>query len=103
MGGFVNGRWSMIERLFVHRSSFGGLGCGAAIAALTARRPLMENTGPDRQHEQQADHEEKIRRSLNEDGKTSGKETFNPRTGEDPGLLELTEDPLERRQKRHTM
>jgi hypothetical protein len=45
------------------------------------------------------DREEALRRTLD---KTDG-ETFNPRTGEDPGLLELTEDPRERRLKRHTM
>jgi hypothetical protein len=31
------------------------------------------------------------------------RDTFNPRTGEDPGLLPLTEDPRERRLKRNTM
>ena len=51
--------------------------------------------------EQSPDREDAIRRSLDEPDDNS--ETFNPRTGEDPGLLELTEDPRERRLKRHTM
>jgi hypothetical protein len=46
------------------------------------------------------DHEEELRRLLDDHGDD---DTFNPRTGEDPGLLPLTEDPLERRQKRITM
>ena len=46
------------------------------------------------------DHEEELRRLLDDH---SDDDTFNPRTGEDPGLLPLTEDPLERRQKRITM
>jgi hypothetical protein len=41
-----------------------------------------------------------LRRLLDDHGDD---DTFNPRTGEDPGLLPLTEDPLERRQKRITM
>ena len=45
-------------------------------------------------------HEEELQRLLDDH---SDDETFNPRTGEDPGLLPLTEDPLERRQKRITM
>lgn len=46
------------------------------------------------------DPEEELQRLL-DDHSDDG--TFNPRTGEDPGLLPLTEDPLERRQKRITM
>jgi hypothetical protein len=42
-----------------------------------------------------------IRRLLDEQGDDAN--TFNPRTGEDPGLLPLTEDPQERRVKRTTM
>ena len=52
-------------------------------------------------NEAEIDREDAIRRSLDKQGSDS--ETFNPRTGEDPGLLELTEDPRERRLKRHTM
>lgn len=63
----------------------------------------------DRNHEQQYNHEEdadlsredEIRRLLDEQG--DDHDTFNPRTGVDPGLLPLTEDPLERRRKRTTM
>ena len=55
----------------------------------------------DRSHEQDMDREDAIRRSLDEQG--GHDETFDPRGGEDPGLLELTEDPRERRMKRHTM
>lgn len=68
---------------------------------------MDKNTGKDRQpekdleHEEEIDREDAIRRSLDELGKDA--DTFNPRTGEDPGLLELTEDPRERRLKRHTM
>ena len=51
--------------------------------------------------EHSLDGEDALRRSLDEQGDDN--ETFNPRTGEDPGLLELTEDPRERRLKRHTM
>jgi hypothetical protein len=46
------------------------------------------------------DREDELRRLLDDHGDD---DTFNPRTGEDPGLLPLTEDPLERRQKRITM
>ena len=52
-------------------------------------------------NEAEIDREDAIRRSLDTQGSDS--ETFNPRTGEDPGLLELTEDPRERRLKRLTM
>lgn len=51
--------------------------------------------------EQEQAHEETLRRLLDEH--SGDHDTFNPRTGEDPGLLPLTEDPLERRQKRNTM
>ena len=60
--------------------------------------------GKDQDEEQDQDaidREDAIRRSLDEHGGDS--DTFNPRTGEDPGLLPLTEDPRERRLKRHTM
>jgi hypothetical protein len=40
-------------------------------------------------------------RSLDDEGGDEVK--FDPRGGEDPGLLELTEDPFERRLKRNTM
>jgi hypothetical protein len=62
---------------------------------------MDKNTGKDRQHEEDVDREDAIRRSLDEQGKDA--HTFDPRGGEDPGLLELTEDPRERRLKRHTM
>jgi len=51
--------------------------------------------------QEQEDREEALRRLLDE--QSGDHDTFNPRTGEDPGLLPLTEDPLERRQKRNTM
>ena len=55
------------------------------------------------EHEQESDvdREDALRRLLDE--QSGDHDTFNPRTGEDPGLLPLTEDPLERRQKRNTM
>jgi hypothetical protein len=51
--------------------------------------------------ESDIDREDAIRRLLDEEG--GDQDTFNPRTGEDPGLLPLTEDPHERRLKRTTM
>ncbi len=51
--------------------------------------------------ENDIDREGAIRRTSEKEGGDA--DTFNPRTGEDPGLLELTEDPRERRLKRHTM
>lgn len=55
----------------------------------------------EQQPEHDDDDEHAIRRGPDEaDGRA---DTFNPRSGEDPGLLELTEDPRERRLKRHTM
>jgi hypothetical protein len=64
---------------------------------------MDKNTGNNRQleHDDDADREDAVRRSLDEESKST--ETFDPRGGEDPGLLELTEDPFERRLKRHTM
>ena len=64
---------------------------------------MDKHAGKEREHdaESESDREETIRRGLDEAG--GGADTFNPRTGEDPGLLELTEDPRERRLKRHTM
>jgi hypothetical protein len=62
---------------------------------------MDKDTGKDRQHQEDVDREDAIRRSLDEQGKDV--ETFDPRGGEDPGLLELTEDPRERRLKRNTM
>lgn len=55
---------------------------------------------PHGEQEPDTDREEELRRLLDDHGDD---QTFNPRTGEDPGLLPLTEDPLERRQKRNTM
>ena len=54
-------------------------------------------------HEEETDlgREDEIRRLLDEQG--DDHDTFNPRTGVDPGLLPMTEDPLERRRKRTTM
>ena len=62
---------------------------------------MNKNRGKDQQTEKELDREETIRRSLDTQGGDG--ETFDPRGGEDPGLLELTEDPRERRLKRHTM
>ena len=62
---------------------------------------MDKNTGKDRKHEEGSDPEDASRRSLDEQSKEA--DTFDPRGGEDPGLLELTEDPRERRLKRHTM
>jgi hypothetical protein len=58
---------------------------------------------PEREEDQESDvdREDAIRRLLDEEG--GDHDAFNPRTGEDPGLLPLTEDPHERRLKRNTM
>ena len=60
-------------------------------------------SGKEKEPEQEVDveREEAIRRLLDEQG--GDHDIFNPRTGEDPGLLPLTEDPHERRLKRNTM
>jgi hypothetical protein len=51
--------------------------------------------------ETETEREDELRRLLDEQG--DDHDTFNPRTGVDPGLLPLTEDPHERRRKRTTM
>jgi len=57
-----------------------------------------------RETEQDSAPEENIRQLLDDlDEQGGDRDTFNPRTGEDPGALPLTEDPLERRSKRTTM
>jgi hypothetical protein len=60
-------------------------------------------SGKEEQHDRDTDvdREDPLRRLLDEQG--GNNDTFNPRTGEDPGALPLTEDPLERRSKRTTM
>ena len=62
-----------------------------------------EVTKPRDPEDEQTDinREDEIRRLLDEQG--DDHDTFNPRTGVDPGLLPLTEDPRERRLKRTTM
>lgn len=64
---------------------------------------MDKNSGKevDQQNEADVDREDAIRRLVEEE--SGDHDTFNPRTGEDPGLLPLTEDPLERRLKRNTM
>lgn len=64
---------------------------------------MDKRSGKQLEHDEDVDldREEAIRRLLDEEG--GEPDTFNPRTGEDPGLLPMTEDPLERRQKRTTM
>ena len=66
---------------------------------------MDKHRSEDQEHdyEEEADlgREDEIRRLLDEQG--DDHDTFNPRTGVDPGLLPLTEDPLERRRKRTTM
>ena len=64
---------------------------------------MDKNSGKemDQQDAPDVDREDAIRRLLEEE--SGDHDTFNPRTGEDPGLLPLTEDPLERRLKRNTM
>ncbi len=64
---------------------------------------MDKKPGKGRKHEPEKhiDRDEATRRTTDEARHDA--ELFNPRTGEDPGLLELTEDPRERRLKRHTM
>ena len=61
----------------------------------------MKKTGKNRNNDSALDREDKARQALDEQG--GDVEKFDPRGGEDPGALPLTEDPLERRQKRVTM
>ena len=64
---------------------------------------MDKNSGKDidQQDETDVEREDAIRRLVEQE--SGDHDTFNPRTGEDPGLLPLTEDPLERRLKRNTM
>lgn len=62
---------------------------------------MDKEPGTDQDQEADIDREDALRRLLDEQG--DDHEIFNPRTGEDPGLLPLTEDPRERRLKRNTM
>jgi len=64
---------------------------------------MDKRSGKQLEHDEDVDldREDAIRRLLDEE--RGEPDTFNPRTGEDPGLLPMTEDPLERRQKRTTM
>jgi len=64
---------------------------------------MEKRSGTDEGHEKDSDvdREDPLRRLLDE--QRSDNKPFNPRTGEDPGALPLTEDPLERRSKRNTM
>ena len=59
----------------------------------------MKKTG--KKKDSAPDREEQARQALDEQAGDVDK--FDPRGGEDPGALPLTEDPLERRQKRVTM
>ena len=63
--------------------------------------PIRDDNSRDHAHDEQAGEENDVRHALDELGGDA--DIFNPRTGEDPGLLELTEDPHERRLKRTTM
>ena len=65
------------------------------------KHPGKDEDQDQEREQEQEDREEALRLLLDE--QSGDHDTFNPRTGEDPGLLPLTEDPLERRQKRNTM
>ena len=54
----------------------------------------------ERQSETDVHEGQTIRKCIDED---SPDRSMNPKIGEDPGLLPLTEDPRERRLKRNTM
>jgi hypothetical protein len=68
---------------------------------------MKKQAGRNRSNDSAFDREDEARRALDEHGDDAEQgedmEKFDPRGGEDPGALELTEDPLERRQKRVTM
>jgi hypothetical protein len=64
---------------------------------------MEKRTDEARREDSARDDEDLARRALDENPDDRSTRSFNPRTGEDPGLLELTEDPRERRQKRNTM
>ena len=72
---------------------------GVSLAVKDAGGKLMRKDRNKPEQGQDGVHEDTIRRVLDE----QGDDTFDPKGGEDPGLLELTEDPRERRLKRHTM
>jgi len=61
---------------------------------------MDKKSGKDRNNETSMDREDALPRPL-EHGEQP--EPFDPRRGEDPGALELNEDPREHRLKRHTM
>ena len=61
---------------------------------------MVKKSGKDRNNETPVHREDAIRRSLEH---TEQPEPFDPHRGEDPGALELNEDPREHRLKRHTM
>ena len=88
-GSMVGGQWSV------------GRWSKVAVSLLFIMAEDVMKNRVHNDHDESQDREDAIRRSLDEQTATS--DTFNPRTGEDPGLLELTEDPRERRLKRHTM
>ena len=92
----VDGRWSLVTG---HWSV--GRWSNVAVSLLFIMAEGVMKNRVHNDHDESQDREDTIRRSLDEQTDTS--DTFNPRTGEDPGLLELTEDPRERRLKRHTM
>jgi hypothetical protein len=78
------------------------LACGL-LYVLSEDMSMDKNPDKEQDTEQDSDvdREDAVRRLLEEE--SGDHDTFNPRTGEDPGLLPLTEDPLERRLKRNTM
>ena len=65
---------------------------------------MQRRDDKDNDRDQKIGHDDDARHAMDEMDEQEGEaDTFNPRTGEDPGLLELTEDPHERRLKRTTM
>jgi hypothetical protein len=93
MGYLVDGHWSLVTGRWSN--------VAMALLSIPPEDVMKNRVHNDRHHKQSQDREDVIRRSLDEQRDDNA--TFNPRTGEDPGLLELTEDPRERRLKRHTM
>lgn len=61
---------------------------------------MAKNIEKDRQTDDEVHEEQTIRKCIDEDTVDRSR---NPHVGEDPGLLEMTEDPRERRMKRNTM
>jgi hypothetical protein len=73
---------------------------GIALALNMPEVVMEKQTGNDFRTDKDMDEGETVRECVE---KETVDPSTNPHVGEDPGLLESTEDPRERRLKRHTM